>query len=76
VLAFCLAREYWGRGLATEAGHAFVKLGFDELGLKRIVAVADVRNAASIRVLEKLGFVCIATEHGARSFYKFELVNS
>jgi RimJ/RimL family protein N-acetyltransferase len=38
------------------------------------VAVADVRNAASIRVLEKLGFSCIATEHGARSFYKFELL--
>jgi len=74
VLAFCLAREFWGRGLATEAGRAFVGLGFEQLGLKRIVAIADVRNAASIRVLEKLGFSCIATEHGARSFYKFELV--
>jgi ribosomal-protein-alanine N-acetyltransferase len=76
VLAFCLAREYWGRGLATEAGRAFVDLGFEQLRLKRIVAVADVRNAASIRVLEKLGFVCTATEHGARSFYKFELVGA
>ena len=76
VLAFCLAREYWGRGLATEAGRAFVDLGFEQLRLKRIVAVADVRNAASIRVLEKLGFVCTATENGARSFYKFELVRA
>ena len=73
VLAFCLAREYWGRGLATETGRAFVNWGFDQLRLKRIVAVADVRNAASIRVLEKLGFVCTGAEHGARSFYKFEL---
>jgi ribosomal-protein-alanine N-acetyltransferase len=76
VLAFCLARAYWGRGLATEAGRAFVNLGFEQLRLKRIVAVADVRNAASIRVLEKLGFVCTGAEHGARSFYKFELVKS
>src|ERR1700722_18934751 len=73
VLAFCLAREYWGRGLVTEAGRAFVNLGFEQLRLKRIVAVADVRNAASIHVLEKLGFVCTGTEIGARSFYKFEL---
>ena len=74
VLAFCLAREYWGRGLASEAGRAFVNFGFDQLRLKRIVAVAEVGNAASIRVLEKLGFVCTKTEPGARSFYKFELL--
>jgi [ribosomal protein S5]-alanine N-acetyltransferase len=76
VLAFCFAREYWGRGLATEAGQAFTDYGFDQLRLKRIVAVAQVGNAASIRVLEKLGFVHTATEHGPRSFYKFELLNS
>jgi ribosomal-protein-alanine N-acetyltransferase len=76
VLAFCFAQEYWGRGLATEAGRAFVNLGFGQLRLKRIVAVAEVGNAASIRVLEKLGFVCIESETGLRSFYKFELLES
>jgi [ribosomal protein S5]-alanine N-acetyltransferase len=75
-LSYCLAREYWGRGLATEAGRAFVSWGFEDMRLRRIVAVAEVGNAASIRVLEKLGFVCVATEHGARSFYKFELVGA
>lgn len=75
VLAFCFAREYWGKGLATEAGNAFVNLGFNQLALKRIVAVAEVGNSASIRVLEKLGFVCIETETGVRSFYKFELLH-
>jgi ribosomal-protein-alanine N-acetyltransferase len=30
-LAFYLARAYWGRGLATEAGRAFVNFGFNEL---------------------------------------------
>jgi [ribosomal protein S5]-alanine N-acetyltransferase len=62
--------------LATEAGRAFVKFGFDQLRLKRIAAVAEAGNAASIRVSEKLGFVCIATEPGARSFCKFELLKS
>jgi RimJ/RimL family protein N-acetyltransferase len=76
VLAFYLAREYWGRGLATEAGRAFVAYGFKELGLARIVASTQVGNAASIRVLEKLGFVLRETEQGARSFHKFELRNT
>ena len=31
VLAFCFAREYWGRGLATEAGRAFVNFAAPEL---------------------------------------------
>jgi ribosomal-protein-alanine N-acetyltransferase len=76
VLAFCFARAYWGRGLATEAGRAFVNLGFEQLRLKRIVAVAEVANAASIRVLEKIGFVWTESELGTRSFYKFELLKS
>lgn len=75
VLAFYLAREYWGRGLATEAGRAFIQFGFDRLHLNRIVATVQVGNAASLRVLEKLGFTLIGTERGRRSFHKFELVN-
>ena len=42
-LAFYLARAYWGRGLATEAGRAFVRHGFDGLRLGRIVAGANSR---------------------------------
>jgi [ribosomal protein S5]-alanine N-acetyltransferase len=74
VLAFYLARAYWGRGLATEAGRAFIAFGFGELGLTRIVAGADVENAASHRVLEKLGFVWLRTEAGGkRSYHNYEL---
>lgn len=73
VLAFYLARAWWGRGLATEAGNAFVRFGFDQLKLNRIVATVQVENLASLRVLEKLGFVLIETEKGVRSFHHFEL---
>lgn len=73
VLGFYLAREFWGRGLATEAGRAFVNFGFDELGLSRIVTAVQAGNAASVRVLEKLGFVLASVEQGPRSFYHFEL---
>jgi RimJ/RimL family protein N-acetyltransferase len=47
--------DLWGRGLATEAGAASLRYGFEELGLERIVSIIDPRNAASRRVATKLG---------------------
>jgi ribosomal-protein-alanine N-acetyltransferase len=72
-LGFTLARAYWGRGLATEAALVFVRFGFEQLALNRVVTSVEVGNAASMRVLEKLGFVIAETEIGVRSFYKLEL---
>ncbi len=45
----------WGRGYATEAARAIVSYGFDDLRLHRIWAECIADNAASARVLEKLG---------------------
>src|SRR5712692_4273267 len=74
VLAFYLARPYWGQGLATEAGRAFIEFGFSELGLSRIVAGANVKNLASNRVLQKLGFVWVRSgEGGGSSHHDYEL---
>ena len=56
VLSYYLARAYWGQGLATEAATAFVRFGFEELRLRRIVTAVQAENRASLRVLEKLGF--------------------
>ena len=50
-----LAKEYWGRGLATEAARAVLKHGFETLGFQRIVATVQSPNRASTRVVEKLG---------------------
>lgn len=47
--------EYWGRGLATEAGLATLAFGFETLDLETIVAYVLPENAASRRVLTKLG---------------------
>lgn len=47
--------DHAGHGYATEAAGELLRLGFEELGLHRIVASADARNAASIRVMERLG---------------------
>jgi [ribosomal protein S5]-alanine N-acetyltransferase len=52
---YVLNKNYWGRGLATEAARAVLRLGFEALDLHRITAECFVRNPASQRVLEKLG---------------------
>ena len=56
-LAYGLRRDRWGRGYGSEAAQACVRHGFEVLGLERIVADVEPANAASIRVLEKCGFV-------------------
>ena len=53
--AWMFAREWWGRGLATEAGRALITFGLDELGLQRVYAEADRRNPASLAVMRKIG---------------------
>lgn len=55
-LGFALRRDCWGRGLILRALPALIDFAFERLKLHRIGADADPRNAASIRVLEKLGF--------------------
>jgi RimJ/RimL family protein N-acetyltransferase len=47
--------DHGGRGYATEAASAMLRLGFDQFGLHRIVGRIDARNTASARVLDRLG---------------------
>lgn len=54
-LFFGLARSAWQQGFATEACHALLKAGFQQLHLHRIYAMVDPENVPSIRVLERLG---------------------
>ncbi len=55
-LGFRLVQPYWGKGIATEAAAAWVRVAFDELSLDRLTALVHPENAASIRVLAKLRF--------------------
>jgi len=52
---YCLARDAWGRGYATEAARAFVEAVMRQPTIWRIQAYCDVENHASARVLEQLG---------------------
>jgi len=50
-----LFKEYWEKGLATEAAQAVVKFAFEELNLPEIVAVTHPKNLSSHKVLRKIG---------------------
>jgi len=58
-IGYYLGPEFWRRGYATEAAGRLVRYAFDNLGLDRMVAHVFVGNAASLRVLAKLGFAPI-----------------
>ena len=55
-IGYVLGRPYWGQGLMIEAIDAVVKFGFEQLGLRRLEATVDPRNAASLKLIERLGF--------------------
>ncbi len=56
-MGYCYDDAAWGHGYATEAAGALLLWAFETLDLNRVQAETDTRNAASARVLEKLGFV-------------------
>jgi RimJ/RimL family protein N-acetyltransferase len=53
---YWVAKPFWGRGYATEAGRQALRYGFDTLPVDAVEACCLLRNSASLRVLDKLGF--------------------
>jgi ribosomal-protein-alanine N-acetyltransferase len=65
-LAYMIARPEWGTGLATEAGRACLRYGFERLGAESIAGLTMHDNQKSRRVLERVGmkYVRAARFHG------------
>jgi len=59
-VSYWIGREYWGQGVATKALTAFIELLAD----RPLYARAAADNIASIRVLEKCGFIPIGRDRG------------
>ena len=55
-LGYRFKPQYWGKGIATEAGMACVQYGWEELKLATILGFVLPANLGSVRVLEKLNF--------------------
>ena len=59
-VSYWIGREYWGQGVATKALTAFI----ERLADRPLYARAAADNIASIRVLEKCGFIPIGRDRG------------
>lgn len=57
-LGWVLDPTFAGRGLATEAVRALVRVCFEELGLRRVTATAFAANTSSCRLAERVGMRC------------------
>ena len=54
-IGYRLAKEYWGKGLATEAAIATRDYGWSKLNMDKLYCLIEPKNKRSIRVAEKLG---------------------
>ena len=57
-IGYWLGEAHWGRGIATEAVRAVTEYAFANFDVCRIYATVFESNLASMRVLEKAGYVC------------------
>ena len=55
-IGFALQPQHWGHGFAREAVTTALRHAMHALGLQRIEADVDPKKAASLRLLESLGF--------------------
>ncbi|WP_350278901.1 GNAT family N-acetyltransferase [Kribbella sp. HUAS MG21] len=54
-LGYVFHPESHGHGYAAEASVELLRLGFEELGMHRIIARLDARNEGSVKLLQRLG---------------------
>ena len=64
-LGYAFLSRYWSRGYALEAAHAVIGYAREKLRLPELVAITSSDNTASLKVLQKLGFIDINAVHMA-----------
>jgi GrpB-like predicted nucleotidyltransferase (UPF0157 family)/RimJ/RimL family protein N-acetyltransferase len=64
-IAYRLHTQYWGKGYATELAKALIYWGFEHLAVNKLIAIVDLKNLASQKVLKKAGLDLI----DEKSFY-------
>ena len=55
-IGYRIMRQYWGKGIATQATRLSLEVGFNQYNLDSIIGRAMENNPASYHILEKLGF--------------------
>ena len=81
-LGYRLLKEFWGQGYATESALASLQYIFNELNANVVYAMADIANASSNKVLNKVGLKYITefdhegVKHNWYKLERFEFSNS
>lgn len=63
-IGYWIGKPYWGAGYATEAAQALITYGFTKAGVRRFTCCHFTGNAASARVIAKLGFQTVGPYDG------------
>ncbi|MEI6054020.1 MAG: GNAT family N-acetyltransferase [Candidatus Saccharibacteria bacterium] len=63
-IGYWISKDHSGKGIATRLTEFLTNLGFDELGLKKIIITANKENIGSNRIAEKLGYTIERTKPG------------
>ena len=74
-LGYRFIKKYWGKGFASEAAAASLAYAFNTLQANEVYAIADCENAASNKILTKMGLTFIETfvNHGTQcNWYKID----
>ena len=66
-LGWILDKHYWGKGYALEAAQALIRWGRDALDIRHFTAYCDSENAASYRLMERLGMRRTACDGGRKN---------
>ncbi len=56
-IGYCIGKEFWGRGITSEALNALIHFFFEEVQVNRIEARHDSRNISSGKVIERCGLI-------------------
>jgi len=76
-LRYAIARDWWGRGLASEAVNGALDFGFGQFGLEQVSAVALETNDRSCRILEAAGMIVAEEDFdGVERFRRYHLTEA
>ncbi len=74
-VGYSLKKSFWRMGIGYECASAWLKHGFENAGLERIVAVADKDNIGSWRIMEKCGMTFEKMENAYNMECKFYAIS-
>ena len=75
-IGYHIAKQFTGQGYATEAVKAFLPAMAKKLNIKEVYGICLAENTASVRVLEKCGFVQVFQGMGNYQGKEFEIIKT